>query len=154
MNDIYPLTLLYDGACAICRFEVASLEQRDRLHRLRFVDIAAPGFDAGRWGRRNGFARFPSAAELDARIHAVTAGHDILIGVDVFRHAWRAVGLGALAAPLGWRLLRPFAERGYLAFARRRHTLSRRLRPVFDAITPRSDAPCANGACHIYRRGD
>lgn len=83
MNDIYPLTLLYDGDCAICRFEVASLERRDKLHRLRFVDIAAPGFDAGRWGRRNGFARFPSAAELDARIHAATAGHEILVGVDV-----------------------------------------------------------------------
>jgi predicted DCC family thiol-disulfide oxidoreductase YuxK len=154
MNDIYPLTLLYDGDCAICRFEVASLERRDTLRRLRFVDIAAPGFDARRWGRRNGFARFPSAAELDARIHAVTAGHEILIGVDVFRHAWRAVGLGALAAPLGWRLLRPLAERGYLAFARHRHALSRRLRPMFDTITPRNDERCANGACHPYRRGN
>ncbi|MBK8337194.1 MAG: DUF393 domain-containing protein [Sterolibacteriaceae bacterium] len=91
MNDIYPLTLLYDGDCAICRFEVASLERRDTLRRLRFVDIAAPGFDAGRWGRRNWGCRrlarflslFPSAAELDARIHAATAGHEILVGVDV-----------------------------------------------------------------------
>lgn len=154
MNDIYPLTLLYDGGCAICRFEVASLEQRDKLHRLRFVDIAAPGFDAGRWGRRNGFARFPSVAELDARIHAVTAGHELLVGVDVLRHAWRAVGLGALAAPLGWRLLRPLAERVYLAFARHRHALSRRLRPAFDTIASRTDAPCANGACDTCRRGD
>ena len=87
MNDIYPLTLLYDGDCAICRFEVASLERRDKLHRLRFVDIAAPGFDAGRWGRRNGFARFPSAAELDARIHAATAGHEILVGFQLVHGA-------------------------------------------------------------------
>lgn len=154
MNDIYPLTLLYDGDCAICRFEVASLKRRDRLGRLRFIDIAAPGFDTRRWSMRNGFSCFPSAAELDARIHAVTARHEILVGIDVFRYAWRAVGLGALAAPLGWRLLRPFAERGYLAFARHRHALSRRLQGLFGPITPRDDHACAAGTCRIYRRGD
>ena len=57
MSDIYPLTLLYDGDCAICRFEIAWLKRRDHRGRLRFVDIAAADLDARRWGRRNGFAR-------------------------------------------------------------------------------------------------
>ena len=153
MSDVYPLTLLYDGDCAICRFEVAALKRRDRQRQLRFVDIAAADFDARLWGRRNGFARFPSAKELDARIHAVTASGTILVGIDVLRYAWRAAGLGLLAQPLGWRVLRPLAERGYLAFARHRHALSRRFGRLFSTVTSRADA-CTARACRACRRGE
>lgn len=155
MNPIYPLTMLYDGACPICRREVAFLARRDRAARLRFVDFAAPGFDPQAWGQSQGFANFPDAATLDARIHGVTASHEIVVGLDVFRLAWRAVGLGPLAAITGWPLLRPLAERAYLAFARNRHGLAR----LFDRVHARmsgqaattADVDCAAGTCRAWR---
>lgn len=150
MKPIYPMTLLYDGACVICRNEVAMLRRRDRHGRLRFVDIAAPGFDARAWAAQAGVPALPGAAELDARIHAVTAGREILVGLDVLRHAWRAAGLGWIAGPLGWRALRPFAERAYLLFARHRHALSRRLARLWG----REAGACASGACGINRKGN
>jgi len=155
MNPVYPLTLLYDGACPICRREVAFLARRDSAAQLRFVDIAAAGFEPRAWGRAQGLADFPDAAALDARIHAVTAAREIVVGLDVFRLAWRAVGLGRLASITGWPLLRPLAERAYLAFARNRHGLSRRLDRVLrrssGGATQTADDRCAAGTCRAWR---
>ena len=41
----YPLTLLYDRACPVCRVEMEQLARRDVLGRLVLVDISDPGFD-------------------------------------------------------------------------------------------------------------
>lgn len=154
METTYPMTLLYDGACPICCFEVAWLARRDRHARLRFVDIADARFDAAHWGRERGFARFPDKHELDARIHAVTAGGWLVSGIEVFRLAYRAVGLGWLIAPTRWPPFRAMAEHAYLAFARNRYALSRRYGRLFSAITPQAPDICAEGACRIYRRGE
>ena len=154
MSPIYPLTLLYEGACPICRREVSFLARRDKAQNLRFVDIAGPEFDPQTWGRAHGFARFPDRTQLDARIHAVTAASEIVTGLAVFRLAWRAVGLGWLAAATGLPLLRPLAERAYLAFARNRHRLARpvaRPRGRMPAGAASGDA-CADN-CRAWRKG-
>lgn len=154
MDANYPMTLLYDGACPICCFEVAWLARRDRHSRLRFVDFADPQFDADRWGRERGLARFPGVGELGARIHAVTAAQELVRGVEVFRLAYQAVGLGWLIAPTRLPFLRGPAERAYLAFARNRYALSRRYGRLFARLTPSTPDACEAGACRIYRQGE
>ena len=57
------ITFLHDGDCPLCAREVAMLRRLDRGRgRLGFDDIAAPGFDAARYGATH--------AELMARIAA------------------------------------------------------------------------------------
>ncbi|MBK8097421.1 MAG: DUF393 domain-containing protein [Planctomycetes bacterium] len=110
-------TLLYDSECPFCRREVDWLRRRAAGDRLAATDIAAPEFDAGRFGL--------TLADVRARLHGITADGHILTGMDAIRAAWRAVGLGWVMAPTGWPLLRPFADLGYRVFARYRVRLGR-----------------------------
>lgn len=122
------ITVLYDGECPLCLREVRFLRRRDPAGtKARFEDIAAPRFDAARYGRSHG--------ELMARIHGVLPDGSLVEGVEVFRRVYAAVGLGWLAAPLGWPILRPLFEIGYRWFARNRLWLTGRARAC--------DARCA-----------
>jgi len=113
------ITFLHDGECPLCAREVAMLRRLDRGRgRLAFDDIAAPGFDASRYGR--------SQAELMARIHGVLPDGTLIEGVEVFRRAYAAVGLGWLVAPTRWPLLRPLSDAAYRWFARNRLRLTGR----------------------------
>jgi predicted DCC family thiol-disulfide oxidoreductase YuxK len=114
-ND-YPLTLLYDGACPICQTEMDRLAQRDSLRRLVFVDIAQPGFDAAAYGA--------TLDDMQRLIHAVRADGTLVVGVEVLRLAYAAVGLGLLFAPTALPRLRPWFERAYALFARNRYRVS------------------------------
>lgn len=60
MND-HDIEVFYDGDCPLCSREIAMLRRLDRRQRIRFVDIAAPGFDASAMGA--------SREALMARIH-------------------------------------------------------------------------------------
>ena len=135
----YPLTLLHDGACPICRADIAVLSARNHRGLLRFVDISVPGFGPAPYGR--------TQAELDARIHARRADGQMIEGVEVFRLAYRAVGLRPIAAALGWQPLRPIVDLGYRLFARHRHGLGRALGWAFDAMAARAAARRSQ-ACH------
>ena len=84
------LTIYCDGACPMCALEVDMLRRRDREHRLRWVDISAPGFDAA----AHGFAQ----RDLDAVIHGVRDDGSVVRGLDVLRLAYGAAGLGWLVA--------------------------------------------------------
>ena len=72
------LTLLFDGGCPLCVREVRFLERRDRVRRIRFVDIDAADYnpaDHGGIGYR----------EAMGRIHAIAADGTVLRDVAVFR---------------------------------------------------------------------
>jgi predicted DCC family thiol-disulfide oxidoreductase YuxK len=115
----FEIEVLYDGECPLCAREVAALRRLDRGRgRLRFADIAAPGFDGSRYGR--------SRAELMARIHGALPDGRLVEGMDVFRRAYAAVGLGWLLAPTGWPGLRRVADAAYRWFARNRLRLTGR----------------------------
>jgi len=116
---IPEITFLHDGGCPLCAREVAMLRRLDRGRgKLAFDDIAAPGFDAARY----------SAAHVDlmARVHGVLPDGTLVEGVEVFRRAYAAVGLGWLLAPTRWPLVRPLADAAYRWFARNRMRLSGR----------------------------
>ena len=61
-----------------------------------------------------------------ARIHGVLADGTVIEGMEVFRRAYGAVGLGWLLAPTAWPGLRALADAGYRWFARNRLRLTGR----------------------------
>ncbi|HEY6879509.1 MAG TPA: DUF393 domain-containing protein [Polyangiales bacterium] len=125
----WDFKVLYDGECPLCVREIRLLEKLNGKQRLALEDIAAPDFDASRYGRTFG--------ELMGSIHGVLPDGSLVTGMEVFRRAYAAVGLGALVAPTAWPGLRPLFDLAYTLFARNRLRL-----------TGRSQA-CANGRCAL-----
>jgi predicted DCC family thiol-disulfide oxidoreductase YuxK len=125
----WELKLLYDGECPLCAREVRALRRLDRgSGRLALEDISAPGFDASLYGL--------DQERVMARIHAVRPDGRVIEGVEVFRRAYAAVGLGWLLAPSAWPGLRSVFDALYRIFARNR------LR-----WTGREDAACTSDRC-------
>jgi predicted DCC family thiol-disulfide oxidoreductase YuxK len=126
-------TVLIDGGCPLCRREADLLRRLDRGRgRLALEDIAAPGFDPGRYG--------VTMDALMGTIHGVLPGGGLVTGPEVFRRAYSAVGWGWLTAPTGWPVLRPLTDRAYAWFARHRLRLTGR-------------QGCEGGACRVAAPG-
>ena len=143
--NTYPLTLLYEEACPLCKLEMDNLKARNAKGLLRFVDISAPDFDPAPYG--------VPLEDMMALIHAVKADGDTIKGVEVFRLAYGAVGLGWLTAPTGWSGLSPLFDRGYVWLARNRHRLSDTFGWLLHAIAARRTAQrvraCKSGNCTL-----
>jgi len=107
--------LLYDGECPFCRRAVEWLKRRDRAGRLAMEDISALGFDPWKYGL--------SREEVTRVLHGVKPDGTVLRGMDAVREAYRAVGLGWLAAPTRLPLLRTASDWLYRVFARCRAPL-------------------------------
>lgn len=129
----WDLKLLYDGDCPLCSREVALLRRRDARSRIVFEDIAAPAFDPARYGLDH--------ATLMARIHGVLPDGRVIEGMEVFRRAYTAVGLGWLLAPSRWPGIGRLFDAAYRVFARNR------LR-----WTGRSPVACEAGHCEAATR--
>lgn len=125
--------LLYDGECPFCLREVRWLQRRNRLGYLAFEDISSPSFDPLPLG--------VTREELLGVIHGVFPDGRLARKVEVFRQAYRAVGLGWLIAPTGWPVLRWVFDGLYSLFARYRVRLGR--------LFGRS---CASGSCSVSDR--
>ena len=119
------LKVLYDGQRPFCRLEMQWLSQRNVSGDLAFEDISNPEFDAGRYGL--------VPEQVMGVIHAILSDGSILRGLEVFRLAYRSVGLGWLVAPTGWPVLRHICDGLYALFARQRGALGR----VFGRKCPR-----------------
>lgn len=117
MADHPPLLILFDGDCPLCLRKVEFLKRRDKKRRLAFADIRAPGFRPDDMG-------IPMAV-LERQIHAVRPDGSVIGAMEVVRAASREVGLGWLAAPTGWPLLKPAFDALYRFVARHRRFLSR-----------------------------
>lgn len=59
-------------------------------------------------------------------IHAVMPDGDLVTGVEVFRRAYRAIGLGWIIAPTAWPVLRQLFDALYRVFAKLRPMLQRK----------------------------
>ena len=110
------LTLYYDGHCPLCVREMTHLRNADIRGRLELVDIQQDGFAE----------RYPHIDPVAAStvLHADTAAGELLLGLDVTYRAWSLVGKGYWIAPLRWPLIRWFADKAYLWFARNRYKVS------------------------------
>jgi predicted DCC family thiol-disulfide oxidoreductase YuxK len=112
-------TILIDGLCPLCKREANLMARLDKGRgRLALVDIAAPEFDAGRYG-----------TTMDAvmgTIHGVAADGTLITGMEVFRRAYAAVGYGWTLAWTGWPGVRWVCDAGYRLFAKYRLRLTGR----------------------------
>lgn len=117
--------MLYDGRCPLCRREVRFLRRRRHGDRVAFEDITAAGFDPARHG--------VAEQDVHAKMHAVLPDGRVAVGMEAFRHIYRAIGLGWVLAPTGWPLLRPIFDMLYAGFAKVRPRLQR--------------GRCGDGAC-------
>lgn len=108
------LTVWHDGACPLCRREIALMRRLDRKGAIAFVDA-----------RQTDAACPIDRADLLARFHAREDGV-MLSGAAAFAAMWRAI---PLLRPLGLAARRPWVlgllELGYRAFLRVRPSLQR-----------------------------
>lgn len=125
--------LLYDGECPFCLLEVRWLQRWNRHGHLAFEDVSSPDFDSTQYRT--------TREELLGVIHGVFPDGRIVRKVEVFRQAYRAIGLGWLLAPTGWPVLRWIFDGLYAVFARYRVPIGR--------VFGRS---CASGTCHVPNR--
>lgn len=110
-------TILYDGECPFCVREVSWLRKRDRDGRLGTIDISSENFDPRKLGT--------TREAVMARIHGLDADGNLIEGMEVFRKAYRAAGVGWIMAPTGWPVLRPILDVLYSLFAKVRVPLGR-----------------------------
>lgn len=124
------LRLLFDGGCPLCVREARFLRRLDKGRGLlEFEDITSPDFDASRYGL--------TPEQVHGAMHAIGGDGRVHVGMDVFRRAYRAVGLGWTIGWTGWAGFRPIVDGGYRWFARNRHRLTGRKNP------------CDAGACAV-----
>lgn len=114
----FDIEVFYDGACPMCAREIAMLRRLDRAGRVRFVDIATLGFDAGAVG--------VSHEALMARIHGRLPDGTLIDGVEVFRRLYTAVGFGPAVALTRLPGVAQLLDAAYAGFARRRLRLGGR----------------------------
>ncbi|WP_377295366.1 thiol-disulfide oxidoreductase DCC family protein [Rhizobium sp. SG2393] len=108
------LTVYFDGACPLCRREIALMRRLDRRGAIDFVDVS----DAA--------TTCPiDRAALLARFHASENGR-LFSGARAFAAMWRAIPLLrplGILADLPWA--RPLFEAAYRGFLRIRPRLQR-----------------------------
>ncbi|WP_292170944.1 DUF393 domain-containing protein [Brevundimonas sp.] len=109
------LLVWYDGACPLCRREIALMRRLDRRGTIQFIDLV-----------HDQTANCPTdRAALLARFHASENGQ-LLSGAAAFAAMWRAIpvlrplGIAARAPLILWAL-----ERLYRGFLRLRPRLQR-----------------------------
>jgi predicted DCC family thiol-disulfide oxidoreductase YuxK len=128
MSD-FDIEVFFDGECPLCMREIRLLRGRDHRQRIRFVDIAAKGFDASSVG--------VTWEALMDRIHGRLPDGTLVEGVEVFRRLYAAVGFAPLVALTRLPGIAQLLDLAYRAFARNRLRLTGR---------------CASGACELHKR--
>ena len=78
------------------------MQRRDRRGQLAFEDISKPEFDAAVYGL--------TQAQVMGVMHGIDPDGRIITKVEVFRQAYRLIGLGWLLAPTDWPGLRTLSN--------------------------------------------
>lgn len=111
----YPITIFYDGACPMCVRLMEAFKNKDAKHRLLFVNIADPHFDAKHFGLEG--------APLQSYIHATDSNGRVVRGVDVFLWLWQATDRPLLAFLVGFSFIKSFGKVIYSCISRVRYRL-------------------------------
>jgi len=125
--------VFYDGACPVCVREMGVVRKLDRRARVRFTDIAAPGFSAAAHGKTH--------EEFMRRMQARLPDGSFVDGVEAFRRVYAAVGFRRLAALSRVPGLAQALDWGYAKFAANRLRLTGRCDGDVCAPAARGAAP-------------
>lgn len=139
-NTLPVHTVYFDGACPLCRGEMALLEARNSAGLLEFIDIAAPGFDAAALG-----------VSLDAMlqlIHVRRPDGGWLIGIPAFEVIYAATGFTNVARWLRRPWFARLAARAYPWLVKHRYQMPHTL--VRTAFRIQERACPVDGACRIH----
>ena len=124
--------IFFDGSCPLCRREASWLRRLDRSQRILLTDITSSSFDAHTLGC--------AEADLMAVIHGRLPDGQLIRGVEVFRRAYAALGLGPLVACTRLPVISQLLDAAYSVFARNRLRLTGRCGPSGCNVHQRSSA--------------
>lgn len=128
----FELEVFYDAECPLCLREIRLLQWLDRRKRVLFTDISAADFDAAIFNK--------TYSQFMAEMHGRLPDGTWIIGVEVFRQLYSAVGFGWAVWPSRLPLISQSLDFGYKIFARNRLRLF-----------GRCDERCAQGNCDATR---
>lgn len=113
----WEIELLYDSHCPICMMEVEFLRKRDIHHKIRLTDLQSPDYDPADHGN----VQF---SEGMRKIRAVLPDQTVVMGVEVFRKTYEAIGLGWVFALTKLPFIGKFADNCYDLWAEHRLKLT------------------------------
>lgn len=114
----WKVEVFYDGECPLCLREIKMLRWMDRRKNIRFTDIADPAFRPSDYGK-------PIQEFMD-EIQGRLPDGSWIIGLEVFRRLYAAVGLGPLVALTRLPGVSHGLDFGYRVFAKNRLRLTGR----------------------------
>ena len=125
------IDLLYDSECPICMMEVNFLEKRDINHKIRFTDLSSPDYNPAEHGN----VKF---ADGMRKIRAVLPDGQVVVGVEVFRRTYEAIGLGWVFQLTKLPVIGEFADRVYDLWAENRLRITGR-KELAEVLKERSE---------------
>ena len=111
----FVVEVFYDQDCPLCRREIDFLKRRDTKKLIEFTDI-----------HKLDFATFSEKThdELMAEIHGRLPDGTWIIGVEVFRRLYDAIGWTWIVSITRWPIIRQLVDFGYKFFAKWRLPLT------------------------------
>ena len=116
----WQVEVFYDGECPLCLREIKLLRWMDRRQNIRFTDISESGFRPEDYGK--------SMQEFMDEIQGRLPDGSWIIGVEVFRRLYAAVGFRPLVALTRIPGVSHGLDFGYRIFAKNRLRLTGRCR--------------------------
>lgn len=117
-EEKWTIEVFFDGDCPLCWREINLLKWLDRKDRIRATDISTPSFQPETYGK--------TMQEFMDEIQGRRPDGTWVIGVEVFRQLYSAIGLGFLVWLTRCPGLSHLLEFGYRVFAKNRLRLTGR----------------------------
>ena len=117
-NEPWNVEVFYDGACPLCVREIKMLRWMDRKQQIRFTNIADAGFRPAEFGK--------TMQDFMEEIQGRLPDGSWIVGVEVFRRLYSAVGFGAIVALTRLPGVSHGLDFGYRVFAKNRLRLTGR----------------------------
>ena len=111
-SDGRDIEVFFDGACPLCAREIRFIRRLDRKKRIQFTDIASQEFRASDYQK--------TMDDLMSEINGRLPDGTWVVGVEVFRRLYAAVGLGPLVWLTRLTIIAGLLDRAYGVFARNR----------------------------------
>ena len=112
ITESWQVEVFYDGECPLCLREIKLLRWMDRREKIRFTDIASSSFTPADHGK--------TMKQFMDEIHGRLPDGTWIVGVEVFRRLYAAIGLGAIVLLTRLPGISHTLELGYRIFAKNR----------------------------------